>query len=131
MGQVQDMTLRVSHKSSVSADLDPAFGNTIIRRIYWCAQAAAQKASITAEVARKIEHRVIVDFMSSGLVAIPSALIEAEGLIVVCDMDATGTATIMNLLDPDDYIALVDQALDDDVLGIPHAAYGEEFCTRH
>lgn len=131
MAQVQDVTLRVGHKSSALADLVNVSNNTIIRQIYWCAQAATQKASISPDAVRKIEHRVIVDFMSSGLREVPSALIEAEGWIVVCDMDAGGTATIMNLLDPDDYIALVDQALDDDVLGIPPAAYGEEFCTRH
>jgi len=126
---VSRMITMAANPDLVDGDNRPA---SRVARIVWASQAAKLRVGLPAVVAHQIECRVAAELDAMELPEVFFTSLEVAGRVVTCDLDASGTASIFGLIDPNEYDELVEDAGDDALFGVDwDGVYVTPARTRH
>jgi len=108
------------------------FPETRVARILWVGRAAAVRNTLTSAVVDRMEAEVSLELNAMRMPEVFYTSVGVLDRVVLCDLDAKGTASIFAVVDSAEYSDLVEDAGEDALFGVDlDGIYVDRSRTRH
>jgi len=108
------------------------FPETRVARILWVGRADAVRGALSPAAIDRIESEVSLELNAMRMPEVFYTSVGVLDRVVLCDLDAKGTASIFAVVDPAEYSDLVEDAGEDALFGVDlDGIYVDRTRTRH